>query len=337
MSMGILFLNCKKKVIEEEPVVYDFTKNFEDKGKLPEVKVTNSDTVKLNLSTIKESAAANAIIVALIDNNKIETGLDKAAAAIDVLLSDTLSKKLDKSFTPAVLESLTLGNPIGTVNKLSDSLVAQIIKSGALDELLIEYKFPSIDGVEIGGRKKVSDPILIFNPKIKVNFSTAATQDECSDAAQLAFDNTKKSLDSVNNVAKGQISLVYDNKVKEFNTDAAGLTLNTTLRYETLRRRARKVTDDAVLAINGFPNVNSTTKEGYRNVFYTLFAYYVNIYNNGLAADLRAIARANELNIKSAQTARDGDLALLKSNYDASLKSISDIINAIPCHNQGGL
>lgn len=267
MGMGILFLNCKKKVIEEEPKVYDFTKNFEDKGKLPDIKVTNSDTVKLTLSTIKESAAANAIIVSLIDNKKIESGLDKAARAIDALLSDTLSKKLDKSFTTAVLDSLTSGKPIGTLNKLSDSLVFQILKSGALNDLLIEYKFPLIDGAVIGGRKKVSDPLFIFNPKMNVDFSTAATQDECSDAAQLAFNKSKKSLDSVNTLYQDQIKLAYDNKVKKYNADAASQIARSGYRYDSLRREARKVTDKAIFTINNLPiSVNEITKELYRNL-----------------------------------------------------------------------
>ncbi|MDP1817329.1 MAG: hypothetical protein Q8K92_22925 [Leadbetterella sp.] len=338
LCMGILFLNCKKKVIEEEPVVYDFTKDFKDKGNLPEVKVTNSDTVKLTLSTIKESAEANAIIVSLIDNKKIETGLDKAAKAIDNLLTDTLSKKLDKSFTLPVLDSLTSGKPIGTLNKLSDSLVFQIYKSGALNDLLIEFKFPSIDGVVIGlGRKKVSDPLFIFDPKLNVNYSNASTQDQCSDAAKAAYDKSKKSLDSVNTVYQGQIKLTYENKVKEFNADAASQILGASFKYDSLRREARKVTDNAILAINNLPTVyNAFIKELYRNVFYSLFALYINIYNDALSADLQAIIKAKELNLKSAQTARDNDLGLLKSNYDASLKSIADVINAIPCHNQGG-
>jgi hypothetical protein len=333
LCMSVLLLNCKKEVIDEEPVVYDFTKNFDGKDKIPEVKVTPIEVVKVNSAQVKQSATAEAIIKSLVDSSKVQTGLDKAADAIKAELGDSLIKKIDVSFTPEVLQFLTEGGTLASTDSLTSALVTEIVASGAMDELLAEFVFPSINILNNGGRKKSEEILFGFNAKLNLNFSNADTQDECSDAAKAAYNNSIKSLDSLNAIYIANIELTYQSRIGSFNTTFTQTTV--IARYDSLRQVARNVINNAVIAINKL-SITETRKEAYRVVFYTLFNDFVKKYNDGQFEDIKANNNAKNINIANAEKAKTADLEVLKTNYDTAKTNINNEINAIPCHNQGG-
>ncbi|MGR3812142.1 hypothetical protein [Jiulongibacter sp. NS-SX5] len=323
---------CKKDPIDE-PIEYNFEEEFGE-VELEEVEEVEPEATTSTEAETVESEAAEAALSGLA-NGEVTAELSTASSAI----SSTVEAE-DIEATLAVMDENAVNELAagGSLPAEAQSTIDAVLASGALDAFLSTVVDPTVDGEDVSARKRATDnpqkAEYLYGPT-EVNLGI---QDECTDAAQAAFDPAKATLDGLKTTQETAVTNTYNTRVttinSEYDTDIAA----STAKWQGKIQDRTALILSLIVNIDANTEMDATTKSLLKLIMFSKLADDIAKFNGQMAKQLSADAIKRDKKISKAGVARDTQLAAIQSVYDAELARITGIYQAAvnSCHNQGG-
>lgn len=339
LALALVMYNCKKK---DEPLPSapseEVTKELENITVAP-ITITPPAPVESTEASVETSAKAAEVNGALGDiaaSGVVPASVAAAGDAVTGALSASEMTALT-SVNTATLDAVKAG---GEMQAELKAALDQAASNPAVQAYLPKFTFPTVGGVTIGGR--------IAAPKGEGVSTDAATaesieavqeaSDVCLAAAEATFQGKKTQLDASKSKTDADIAAAYNAYIAPLAAEGTACAAGVPATYAAYR-----------LAIETQVNAALADLEAAKTVLGTLYPVLKALVNiqalnaySGLnslqAAALAACTAKTASQTKSAEAARDANLAASKAAYDTALAAATEVKSklAASCHNQGG-
>lgn len=334
LCLTAVLYNCKpNEVASLTPFEYTF-KGLDD-VKLPDVQPTTPAAVSVTAATVTLSAQAAAVssgLQAIATSGKVPEVVQQAASDVGKVISQDKATSLEAGFTDEVVKTLTEKGTLPTALK---SDVWTITGNPTMKAYLPTFSLPQVNGKTVGARTGATPDITI--PAIAA-FSTLKDEDKCKKAANDAFKKAVDGLDATRKAQTATIEAAYRPYEAAANSDYISCQSGIPAKYKTLIDNAKKDLDNNLANLKAGKKVmGESMYKTLTAMAYVTYSQVIEVYNNLMAAEMKACDLAKEAKLTAARAARDKDLSTINTNYNAVLHSAEASRDkaVASCHNQG--
>ncbi|MCR9063521.1 MAG: hypothetical protein NXI00_06130 [Cytophagales bacterium] len=327
LTMG----GCKKDPIDE-PIEYNFEEEF---GEV-ELMEVETEEPEATTTTEAETEEPEAVAIALeaLANGEVTTELNTATTQVSNKLTEADVEATVNAFSEEVVQGLAKGEGLPSE---AQNTVNAVLASGALDAFLTSVVDPTVDGESVSARKysgQLTEQTHIYG----ATEIFLGVQDECTDAAQSAFDPAKAIIDAQKLSQEANATSIYEARevliTNEFDAAIVASTLKWQGKIETRISQILLI----IASIDASTTFDSSTKSLLKLVMYAKMSDDISKYNAQLSKQLKADELARDKKIAKAVAVRDKQLQAIQTNYNTELARIISIYEGLisSCHNQGG-
>lgn len=328
LILGTAAYSCKKKD-DVAPTTYTFAGL--DNVKMPELTQTTPAAVTATAGTVTSSTLAAAVGSALSSMSAsapVPAAVQQAGAAMGQVVPASKAAAMTSSFTPDMVNS-------GTLSADMKKEVAAMASNASLKAYMPSYTLPTVNGKPVGARIGTAgiNPVAVAN-SVQQNGPT----DACQQAATTAYNTAVQRLDATKATQMTTVNATYTQLETAANGEVASCQAGVPAKYDGLRTTLRTQVTSSITVLN---SLRATLGDALYNqlALMTYVGYFQALDNvNAIqAADLLTCPAVKDAKIAAAKTARDTDLNMVTTNYNAQVTDATAARSkaVASCHNQG--
>lgn len=333
LCLTAVLYDCKPtEVASLTPFTYTF-KGLDDL-KLPDVKPSEPVVVTVIEATVtpsKQAAAVSDGIAAIAATGKVPETVQQAVSELNKAIPEANANALEAGFTEEVINTLTTK---GTLPADLQSQVDKIADSPMMKAYLPTFSLPQVDGKAVNARSGAAPETLA----VATALPNDNDKDKCKKAAKEAFDKAVAVLDATRKEQANAIEAAYKKYEANANSERSGCLSGTPAKYNGLIATAKKDLDKKLADLKA--SKKAMGEAMYKTLTasaYVTYSELIDVYNKMMNADTKACELASQARVTAAKAARDKDLGIVYTNYNAVLKSAEASRDkaVASCHNQG--